>query len=171
MLRFANSAASGLRQRVTSLGHALVILGQQEVARASALLAMADMGNDQPDELAVSSLARASFMEALAQTTRLEARPVEVFLTGLCSRLDTMLDLPMSDVVQRLPLTDEVSAALMGESGELKSMLALAEAYERANWDEAATIAEGMGIPDRDITGRYVKAVQYADDVFNALAG
>ena len=170
MLRFANSAASGLRQRITSLGHALVILGQQEVARAAALLAMADMGKDQPAELAISSLARASFMEALARTTRLEARPVEVFLTGLCSRLGSMLGLPMSEVIQRLPLTDEASAALMSESGELQSMLALAEAYEQANWNEAGKIAERLGIPDWDISGRYVKAIQYADEVFNALA-
>jgi c-di-GMP-related signal transduction protein len=170
MLRFANSAASGLRQRVTSLGHALVILGQQEVARAAALLAMADMGKDQPDEPAISSLARASFMDALAQTTKLEVRPVEVFLTGLCSRLDAMLNLPMKDVVARLPLSEEVSGALMAESGELRNMLMLAEAYERADWDQAATLAEQLNIPDWEISGRYVKVIEYADHVFSALS-
>lgn len=169
MLRFANSAASGLRQRVTSLGHALVILGQQEVVRAASLLAMADMGEDKPEELAISSLARASFMEALAQTTRLNVRPVEVFLTGLCSRLDAMLSLPMREVVERLPLTEEVSAALMGEAGELHDMLTLAMAYEQANWDEASAIAERLSIPDWEISGRYVKAIAYADRVFGAL--
>ena len=59
----------------------------------------------------------------------------------------------------------------MGESGELQSMLALAEAYEQANWDEAGKIAERLGIPDWDISGRYVKAIQYADEVFTASGG
>lgn len=169
MLRFANSAASGLRQRVTSLGHALVILGQKEVVRAASLLAMADMGDDKPEELAVSSLARASFMEALAQTTRMEVRPVEVFLTGLCSRLDAMLGLPMREVIERLPLTEEVSAALMGEPGELQDMLSLATAYEQADWERATSLAEKLDIPDWEISGRYVKAIAYADRVFGAL--
>lgn len=169
MLRLANSAASGLAQRVDSLGHALVILGQQEVMRAASLLAMADFGEDQPQELAVSSLARASFMESLAQTARLTVRPVDVFLTGLCSRLDAMLDLPMREVVRRLPLTTEVSDALMGAPGELVSMLNLAIAYESAEWDKATSLADQLGIPEWEVAGRYLHAIEYSDRVFGVL--
>lgn len=169
MLRLANSAASGLSQRIDSLGHAIVILGQQEVVRAASLLAMADFGDGKPQELAVSSLARASFMESLAQTARLTVRPVDVFLTGLCSRLDAMLGLPMRDVVTRLPLAPEVGDALLGVPGELASMLGLAIAYESAEWDQATDRANQLGIPEWEVAGRYLHAIEYSDRVFGIL--
>ena len=60
MLRFANSAAYGVRQRIKSVKHALVMLGQEEVARAVSLLVIAGLGADRPEELAARSCGRRS---------------------------------------------------------------------------------------------------------------
>ncbi len=169
MLRFANSAASGLAQKVTSLGHALVMLGQQEVARAASLLVLADLGGDKPQELAVNSLARASFMESLATYTSVSVEAVDVFLTGLCSRLDAMLDLPMTDVVSRLPLSGPVSGALLGGDGVLRMMLDLAIAYDAAQWDRVSVLANTLGVPDLELAACYLKATEYSDRVFGNI--
>lgn len=170
MLRFANAAAHGVRQRIESVKHALIMLGQQDVVRAVSLLALAGMGADKPQDLAVRSVIRASVCENLAQYARLGERKLDLFLLGMFSMVDAILDVPMGELVPRLPTGADVDAALCEQPGALRNVLDLVIAYERADWPRVAVLAEGLGVPQAELPPMYVDAVVRADDIF-AVAG
>lgn len=166
MLRFANSAAFGLRQRIKSVKHALVMLGQEEVARAVSLLAIAGLGADRPEELAVRSLTRATLCEAIHPLLDSVDERVDLFLLGMFSLVDAILERPMGEIVPLLPTSPAVDAALLGREGPLGKVLELVEAYEQANWGRVSDLAQRLRLTAGDLTEPYLNAVRLADDVF-----
>lgn len=171
MLRFANAAAHGVRHRIESVKHALVMLGQEDVVRAVSLLALAGMGADKPEELAVRSVVRASMCEALAPKADLHDSKLDLFLLGMFSNVDVLLDIPMNEVVTRLPTSDEVNAALLTRPGRLRDVLELVIAYEDAHWPRVAALSERMAVEPAELPALYVDAVTQADDVFSKADG
>ena len=166
MLRFANAAAHGLRHRLTSVKHALVLLGQDDVVRSVSLLALAGLGADRPLELAVRSATRAAFCEAIAPHAGLGEQTLDVFLLGMFSLVDVLLGVPMDEVAPRLPASDAVAGALLGDSGRLRDLLELAVAYERGDWPIAQSLCHRLGVPPRELPRSYLGAVRQADEVF-----
>ena len=171
MLRFANAAAHGVRHRIESVKHALVMLGQEDVVRAVSLLALAGMGADKPEELVVRSVVRASMCEALAPKADLHDSKLDLFLLGMFSNVDVLLDIPMNEVVTRLPTSDEVNAALLTRPGRLRDVLELVIAYEDAHWPRVAALSERMAVEPAELPALYVDAVTQADDVFSKADG
>ena len=171
ILRLVNSVALGVRYPIESIRHALSMLGQQEVVRIISLMALSGMGCDRPQELAVSSIVRAKFMESVAPAANLSDRALDLFLVGLFSQLDAILDLPMAEVVAQLHTSEEVNAALLAEPGDLRDVLELFLAYEDAEWRWALTLADQLGIPQAEVPARYLEAVVEADEVFRITAG
>ena len=167
LLRYMNNPANYQRQKISSLLHALNYMGQIEVKKFIALLAMANLGDSKPDELLTLSLSRAKFCQAVADYRGDEQNPPKGFLIGLLSTLDAMLDLSMQDIVRRLPLADDISAALRGESGDLRRYLELAQAYEQANWTQTEHLAEALAIPADLMAVKYQQAIQWADELKN----
>ncbi len=166
MLRFANSAAYGVRQRIKSIRHALVMLGQEEVGRAVSLLAIAGLGADRPEELAVRSLTRATLCEAIHPLLDPVGERVDFFLLGMFSLVDAILERPMNEIVPLLPTSAAVDAALLGREGPLGDVLQLVEAYERANWGRVSELTDRLRLPAGALTAPYLSAVRLADEVF-----
>jgi EAL and modified HD-GYP domain-containing signal transduction protein len=171
MLRFANSAAYGVRQRIKSVKHALVMLGQEEVARAVSLLAIAGLGADRPEELAVRSLMRATLCEAIHPLLDPVEERVDFFLLGMFSLVDAILERPMDEIVSLLPTSAAVDAALLGREGLLGDVLALVEAYEQADWGRVSGPADRLRLPAGELTEPYLNAVRLADEVFVRAEG
>src|SRR5579872_304176 len=70
LLRYLNSASFYWRSRVTSLKHAMVLLGESAFRKWASLITVLGISNDRPPELVVSSLVRAHFCEALCRITK-----------------------------------------------------------------------------------------------------
>jgi EAL and modified HD-GYP domain-containing signal transduction protein len=85
LLRYINSAYFGLRNKITSIMQALVLLGEKEIKNWVSLIAMANMGQDKPEEVVVQAIIRAKFCESLASYARLKHRCEDVFLMGMLS--------------------------------------------------------------------------------------
>ena len=166
MLRFANSAAMGHRERIKSMRHALVMLGQEDVVRLISLLALAGLSSDKPEELAVTSVIRAGFLEALAPIVNFADERLDLFLIGMFSLIDVLVDLPMEEAAARLPASDLVIATLTGQPGLPRDLLELARAYERADWSEVTRLAERWAIPLAEVPKHYLNAVGRSDDIF-----
>ena len=171
MLRFANSAAYGVRQRIKSVKHALVMLGQEEVARAVSLLVIAGLGADRPEELAARSLVRATLCEAIHPLLDHAEERIDLFLMGMFSLVDAILERPMEEIVPLLPSSAAVHAALLGGEGPLGKVLELAEAYERADWRRVTDLADQLRLPAAELIEPYLSAVRLADEVFVRAEG
>jgi c-di-GMP-related signal transduction protein len=131
VLRAANASSSGVRRPIESIKDALVLLGAQRLRSWLLLMVMSDSG--QGDEEALSTaMTRARTCELLAQQTQ-DIRPSSAFFVGVLSGLELVLGVPMAQVVENLPLADDVRDALLDGGGALGELLDAVLAYEESN--------------------------------------
>ena len=129
ILRIVNSAATGLPREVTSVSHAVTILGMAQLERWVSVLMLAD-NEGKPPELVRTSLVRARMCETIAEALGRD-EPMAYFLTGLLSNLDVIAEIPMTEIVHQVPLRDQAKRALVHRDGELGDILLLVENYEK----------------------------------------
>ena len=170
MLRFANVAVHAVMQQIESVRHALDTLGQEGVVRAVSVLALAGQGVDEPRELAVRSVIRASVSESLASEMDLPDERLDHFLLGMFSMIDTILELPMADLVPRLPTSPQVNFTLLGTPGPLREVLDLVIAYEGSDWLRAQILMHRLGIDKNALRSLYDEAIARNADGFARAA-
>ena len=161
MLRYVNSAFFGLRGDVRSIGQALALLGIENVRRWATLSVMASI-DDKPAELTVTALIRARFCEMAGEPLGI-ATPAELFTLGLFSVIDAMMDAPMQDVVESLPLADDMREALVFRHGTMGALLNCVTALEVGDSDTQTLISR----PEE----RYLEALMWADASAESLFG
>ncbi|MFB3901900.1 MAG: EAL and HDOD domain-containing protein [Acidobacteriota bacterium] len=166
LLRFVNSAAHAWTDQIDSIRHALVLLGEDDVRRLLSLIALSGLVQDKPPELALASVVRARFAESLAGQGSLSHRQLDLFLLGMFSLIDALLDLPLEEALSQIALPADVKAALCGEPNPLRGILDLILAHERGDWNNVAIQASLNGIPLAMITALYVASVKSAQAVF-----
>jgi EAL and modified HD-GYP domain-containing signal transduction protein len=149
LLRHVNSPAMGLTRSVESIDQAVLILGRSELYRwLSVLLLAAVSGRRSSRALQEISLARARMLELLARECGTEP-PDALFTVGLLSLLNVMLEVPMSQALQPLRLSESAHNALLDHSGPWHAMLTLSEALERHDLDVVDAVAAQFGGTER----------------------
>jgi EAL and modified HD-GYP domain-containing signal transduction protein len=162
VLRTINSSAFGLRRQIGSIREALILLGQDQIRKWASVWTLALMNDGRPPETIATALIRARACEQLAESVK-GVRPGDFFLIGLCSALDAILDRPMADILEVLPLADSIKDTLLGRAGRMRSILDAALAYECGSWADAMTHlgkagGEGARAADRVHSGAAVVA-------------
>lgn len=167
LLRMVNSAALGGRG-IDSIGHALRLMGREPLYRWLTLLLLAsDRHSELQLELVKSALFRARFMELVGDLARGPLNqdvpaPGSLFLAGLFSRMDQVLEVPMERVLDRVDLRPEVESALLERGGVAGDLLGGVEAYEDGRWDEAEARLEGAGVDVGALAESYLDAIGWA---------
>lgn len=165
LLRMINSAASGLSFEVTSLQHAMMLMGQKRLFRwAASLMAMARPEGSAP-ALAHSAMMRGRLMELLAA----ELLPPEdgdaAFVCGVFSLLDALLDMPMAAALDSLALPEAVADALLRGTGLLAPFLALTKACEADDEAEFARAAEALHLSNHQVNWAHLQALAWAEEL------
>ncbi len=111
LLNFINSAWFALPRRIDSIEQAVIWLGVEQIKRWASLIVLSNAGRNRPFELIQIALTRARMGELLATATG-QVDPNQAFLVGLFSNLDALLTMPLAEILQALPLADEVKAGL-----------------------------------------------------------
>jgi len=163
LLRYLNSAFFALPREVESLRAAVIYLGTQTIQRWASLLLLARL-DERPSELMSQSLQRAKMCEMLA---KLASRPHadSYFTVGLLSLLDAVMRVPLSKVVEALPLTSEVCDALLRFEGPYGEALASVIAYEQGYFQEA----QFSELAPAQMTEAYLEAVSWANEAIALL--
>ena len=170
VLRCINSATFGLRREIRSIREALVLLGLDQVRKWALVWGLAGLNFGTTPELVTVGILRARCCELVAQTRVSSEEAAEYFLLGLCSVLDALLDRPMEEMIQELPLSATLRGALLGEQNAARLVLDTVMAYERGLWDEATTLAHRAGInPDR-LPAAYADALRWSREVAHTAA-
>jgi c-di-GMP phosphodiesterase len=162
LLRYVNSAFFALPRTVGSVREALALLGVRTVRRWATVMMISAIP-DVPDELVAQGLRRARMCEVLAGSALPEERET-LFTIGLFSVADALLDAPMAEVLDSLPFTDEIQAALLRRDGPKGELLAAVIAYERGDF---STLTPGGA--DVSLAGAYRAALEWADDTSSAM--
>jgi len=169
LLRFMNSAWFGFRCNIESIKHALVLLGPPEVRKWFSLFALTSMGDDKPRELLLRSMSRAKTEEAIASVVDMSSHASDLFLTGMFSLIDAIMDMPLSEVLQRLPLKEEVREALTDGEGPLRDVHDTVVAYEMGDWKLFSTQAEKIGLDEEQMPPVFNESLQWASRAFSVL--
>ena len=164
VLRLVNSAAFRLQTEITSIKRALVMMGMNEIKEWFPALIMTTLTRDKPDELVIMSVVRARFAEILAKESALARRSGELFLTGLFSSIDAMLDQPMEDAISQLSLPEDAQKALLGQDGPFTPLHRLVLAYEQGLWDQVTIFADQAGVEEEALPAAYAAAVSWAHE-------
>lgn len=170
LLRYINSAAFALRQKIDSIQRALMLLGEREVRRWLSLLVMAGMGKDKPEELVLQATIRAKFCEMLAPKAGVAARAQDFFFLGLFSLIDAILELPLEEALKGMPLADDVKAALLGEENFCRDLYECVLAYERGEWERLPALACRINVDESETPALYAEAVQWTQQSFQSVA-
>lgn len=164
LLRIINSAAMGLKQTVTSLRQVVQLMGYQKLARWSAML-MTSSSQSSTSLLGASAVVRGRMMELLAQNNMSLDEAGSAFLVGLLSQVDRMLGTPMTNLLARLALDPEVSAALLHRSGKFGDMLSLVIACESDDAQAFGAAFARLGYSTHQINMAHLEALAWSDNV------
>jgi EAL and modified HD-GYP domain-containing signal transduction protein len=166
LLRYLNSWLVAIRGEIHSIREAIALLGEKEFRRWISVLAVVAMASDKPHELIRTALTRAFFCEALAKSLPVAAvasvKGSDLFLMGLLSVTDAILDRPMEQVLASLPIANEVRAALCGSANQHRDVYDVLLAYERADWPGMSAASARLGIDESSVADCEAKAREAA---------
>jgi EAL and modified HD-GYP domain-containing signal transduction protein len=158
ILRFVNSAQFNSIRQIDSVRHAIIMTGVGQIRTWATLMVMSQLLDDKPTELLRIALLRARLCEALS--AHLRFTPPEMYATaGLFSTLDALLDRPINEIVESLPLNAELADALITHSGRIGKLLQCALACERGD----LTAAAELGIDEHTLGRIWLHAIACAE--------
>jgi EAL and modified HD-GYP domain-containing signal transduction protein len=135
LLRLVNTPAVGARQRINSVGHALMVLGRRQLRRWLQILLYVKNGGSQEFTSPLLQLAttRGKTMELMVEHRKPGQRVgADIgFTVGVMSLMDTLFSIHMREVLESVNVLDEVRAALLHRAGDYGAMLSLIEHIER----------------------------------------
>jgi EAL and modified HD-GYP domain-containing signal transduction protein len=164
LLRYVNSAFYQRNSEITSLKQALLIIGKDEINRFIALIGLSKLASSKPDELVRSACIKAKLCEKLGIASSCGGSRDELFILGLFSNLDAILDQPMEKIMEKLPLSDPIKEALISRKGKLGDFLKLAECYEQGNWNAVKEYAAKSCVIENKIPNIYMEACAWASE-------
>ena len=160
LLRYMNSANFGFSNEIHSVRHALSILGEREVRRWVRLVVTLAAGQNKSSDLVLSALVRGRFCELLSP--KIKHGESDLFLLGLLSLMDSILDLPMTDVLEKVPLDQETKNVLLGEESYLRPLYRLMLAQESGDWQSSAELAKSLKLTESEVAEGHWNAMQWA---------
>ncbi|MCL7743379.1 HDOD domain-containing protein [Guyparkeria hydrothermalis] len=168
LLRLVNSSAIGLRRRVDSVEEAVRLLGLNAVRSLVYLSALTGV-DGKPPALIHNTMVRARFAELLAAQSRM-ANPPTAFLVGLFSNLDAFYNQPLAQLVEELPLTEDVARALLEGEGSLGELLEYVRFYEKGQWLEG-DIETAVTALNEVAPNCYLDALRWDEALRESLGG
>ena len=163
LLRYLNSAVFGFANEIHSVRHALSMLGEREVRCWMRLVATLAAGQNKTSDLVLSALVRARFCELLSPKIR--QSDSDLFLMGLLSMMDAILELPMARVVETIPVHQDIKTVLLGEASRLEPIYGLMLAQEAGDWEKSDSLAIRLHLSTNDVAEKYWQSIQWAKDL------
>jgi c-di-GMP-related signal transduction protein len=164
LLNCVNSVFFGVGAAVTSIRHALALLGEREIRKWASMVLLRGLAQDKPAELLVTSLVRANFCGSLAALTGLREKAPELFLMGLFSLLDVMVSRPMDEIMQDMPLAEDIKTALVGGRNQYRGILELVESYEKGDLGNFLVRTLELHLDEGLITDLYLRSIDLAEE-------
>ncbi|MGA9503473.1 MAG: HDOD domain-containing protein [Terriglobales bacterium] len=161
LLRYLNSPLFGFALEIRSIRHAMAVLGEREMRRWIRLVVTVGAAEQTCSELVLMGLTRARFCELLSD--RLHSTS-DLFLLGLLSIMDAILEVSTVDLLKQLPVERETKAALLGEKSSLRPLYQLMLAQESGEWSQSADLAKQLRLTDEEVANAWWQALQWAQD-------
>lgn len=152
---------------INSVRHAAAMLGQRELKKWINTAVTKELCADKPSEILRTSLIRARFAENLAPVFQMGGLSSELFLMGLFSVLDVILEKPMAEALDRVKISKDIRQALIDRDGRFAPVYDFVLQYEGASWQEVSRQMVIAGIEEDTIYKAYIDALRWYKELFN----
>jgi c-di-GMP-related signal transduction protein len=159
LLRYLNSPVFGFSLEIKSIRHAMAVLGEREMRRWIRLVVTVGMADQKSNELVLIGLTRARFCELVSN--RMQSNS-DLFLMGLLSIMDAILEITMDVLLEQLPVDRETKAALLGQASTLRPLYQLMLAQESGEWEQVSALAQQLKLSDDEVATAWFSALQWA---------
>jgi len=136
ILRLVNSASLNLNREVSSLSHAIALLGMEQVKRWVMLFLSSSDGE----------------------------KPMNYFFVGLLSQLDALLGIPLPELIQQVPLEQELKLALTERQGEQGQLLDDVCLFEQGKFERISA-----ALPKQFFDVAYRHSIEWANQIVKVL--
>ncbi|WP_018922879.1 EAL and HDOD domain-containing protein [Salsuginibacillus kocurii] len=165
LFKLMNSSAFITRGKVDSVHQAVVMLGIKELQKWLSILALQGLRPHHPDEVMTLSLVRAKFAEQLAVRAGFQTESSQLFIVGMFSIMERLLNQPMDEIVDTLLLPEETKAVLLGEVNRYFPIYQLFHKHEEGDWEKVNVYQHQLGLTKEDVTDSYHEAVEWTNQL------
>lgn len=171
LLRLTNSVACGVKHKPTSIRAAITILGRRQLQRWVQILLYSSGSSEHafPNPILQLAATRGKLMELLSPKIGNKEFEEGAFMTGIMSLMDTLLGMPIGEILSSIPVSQEVKDALTERTGKLGKLLELAEALEKGNVAGIEScIAECPKVSLHDVSAAQAEALKWSNSIAQA---
>jgi EAL and modified HD-GYP domain-containing signal transduction protein len=174
LLCLVNSVAFGLREKIRSLRHALMVLGEKQLLRwiTLALFTYKENGKAASPMLEIA-VVRGRIMELLIQAKengpREDDYPERAFITGILSLADVLLETSMEEILDHLNLTEDIRLALISREGHLGGLLKMLEKLERNEFGAVSKDLENCGLTAEQLLTAQMSSIGWVNSLWDIL--
>ena len=172
LLKIVNSAYFALRRRVSSILQALVTMGISQLKQWVYLLSFnSEFENDESREAMMKlSFLRANY--AMVLSDHIKDLPIirsEVYMMGMFSTLQYMIDAPLEEILEEVPVAQEIKDALLKQEGVCGELYKLILSYENADWKAVKFLSNELGIPSSLLAQTYMDCVETVNEIWEGV--
>lgn len=172
LLKLANSVYFALRRRTASIHQALITVGLNQLKQWVYLLSFEngeEMGEASEELLKISFL-RATFASRLAERMRpFPISKTDAYMMGMFSTLEYMIDAPLEEILEEIPLLPEVKDAMIKKEGKAGQLFELILVYEKADWKQIKLLSKELGISANILAQTYINCVEEVNGIWGNL--
>lgn len=163
LLRFVNSASFNLPREIHNVRQALAVIGLNSLYRWLSLLLVTASDSQTAPLLARAAVNRGRICELLGEGRISRNEQDDLFIVGLFSLLDVLMEAPLEMILDRTPLAVPVMAALLHREGPYAPYLRLVEACEQQDFEQIEAYARVLALSPEDINAAQLKALAWTD--------
>jgi EAL and modified HD-GYP domain-containing signal transduction protein len=171
LLRLVNTPGVGARRKIDSLSQAVIVLGRRQLQRWLQIMLYAEPGKRGQGMTPLLMLAttRGRMLELLAQRLQPSQRGIAdvAFTVGIMSLMDALFGIPMEEILEQIPVIDEVSNALLTRTGFFGDLLNLAECLEQMEEadDKVMPALRTLSLSTDELVEMEMAAFEWSDTV------
>ncbi|MBU1264449.1 MAG: EAL domain-containing protein [Gammaproteobacteria bacterium] len=165
LLRYANSAASGLQQHAHTVRQALTQIGLKTLYRWLALLLITANPTPTNALAARTAVTRGRICELLGRSRFNREAQDELFITGLFSLAEPLMEIPLARLLEFLPMPDPIVQALVHQTGPYAPFLKLAEASERSDFEKIARYTGEIASSPEEVNLVQLQSLAWAEEL------
>jgi len=166
LLRYLNSPIFGFALEIKSIRHAMAVLGEREMRRWVRLVVAVGAAEQKCSELVLMGLTRSRFCELLSNRLQTDN---DLFLMGLLSIMDAILEVTMDALLEQLPVDRETKAALLGQNSSLRPLYQLMLAQESGEWAIASELAKQLKLSDEEVASTWWQSLAWAQEATRGM--
>jgi c-di-GMP phosphodiesterase len=127
------------------------------------------LAEGKPNELMTVPLVRGRFCELLAPLAGMAGHANDLFLMGLLSVMDAILDQSLDSILAELPVRKEIKDALQAQTGLYWQLLEISTAHERADWKKVGVLVSEAGMNEKRVSSMYISAVDWSTELRRSI--